>query len=63
MKKNIIKKALIEKNMKGTELAEILGVEKQTIYNWNSGRGLAQIEVFFKMCKILEIDPNEFFVE
>ena len=47
------------KGMSQEEFAEKVGVSRQSIYAWESGKSLPDIENLYKMCKILGIETNE----
>lgn len=40
-------------------LAEKIGVSRQSIYAWESGKSLPDIENLYRLCEILEITANE----
>ena len=55
----IIRARRKEKGWTQTELAEKVGSTKQCIYYYESGtRGLT-MSLFFKICKVLDLDPND----
>lgn len=52
----LIKLARLKKNMKQIEVAERLGVKKNTISNWETGKAKPDIDTFIKLCNIYEVD-------
>lgn len=56
---HIIKTKIIEKGYTQKEIAEKLGITEVTLSRWVNGK-LGNIEKFIKLCKILEITPNDF---
>ena len=55
----IIKLKIIEKGYTNREIANKLNIHEQTISNWINGK-MGNIEKFIELCKILDIDINEF---
>lgn len=47
------------KNLSQEELAEKIGVSRQSIYAWESGKSVPDIENMSKLCQILEIKAND----
>lgn len=47
------------KGMSQEEFAEKVGVSRQSIYAWESGKSIPDIENLYKMCQVLEIKTNE----
>ena len=47
------------KGMSQEEFAEKIGVSRQSIYAWECGKSMPDIENIYKMCKILGIEINE----
>jgi len=55
----IIRNKRKEMKMSQTELATRVGTTKQCIYYYEKGtRGLT-LSLFFKICKTLDLDPND----
>lgn len=55
----IIRSKRKEKRMTQTDLAERVGTTKQCIYYYEKGtRGLT-MSLFFRICDVLDLDPNE----
>lgn len=48
-----------QRGMSQEEFAEKIGVSRQSIYAWESGKSLPDIENLYKMCQILKIEVNE----
>lgn len=57
-----LKIKLAEANMSNTELAQRLGVSKQTITNWKNGHNNPPIETAFKIAYILHCKVDDLFV-
>lgn len=47
------------KNLSQEELAEKIGVSRQSIYAWESGKSIPDIENISKLCQILEIKADD----
>lgn len=47
------------KNLSQEELAEKIGVSRQSIYAWESGKSVPDIENMSKLCQILEIKTSD----
>lgn len=47
------------KNLSQEELAEKIGVSRQSIYAWESGKSVPDIENIFKLCQMLDITAND----
>lgn len=56
----IIKIKMIEKGYKLNEIAEILKINHNTISRWINGNNINNIEKFIELCKLLDIDINDF---
>ena len=55
-----IKDVLSTSETNQKQLAKILGVKESNLSNWKSGLGLPSLEIFCKLCYILEISADEF---
>lgn len=51
--------ARISKDFTQQEVADRLGVSRQTITHWESGRRCVYIDDLFKYCDILGVDVND----
>lgn len=49
-----LKEELIWKGITQKKLAEMLNIERTNISNWISGRNLPSLEIFYRVCLILE---------
>lgn len=50
-----LKEARIAKNLKQSEVADILGVKKNTISNWENGKSNPDIDSLMQLCNIYNI--------
>ena len=48
-----IRQKRLEKGLKQKELAHLLGVTKNKIYEWENGRGFPNNKLLEKLCEIL----------
>ena len=62
-KKNRLKLIIIERELTIKKLANDLGVSPQTISNWCNDKNLDNIHTFYKMCKKLNVDIRDVFIE
>lgn len=62
MLKSRIRIRLAEVDMKHQELAETLGVTKQTMSAWVNGRNFPTLEMSFKIAKLLDCKVDDLFV-
>ena len=62
-KKNRLKLIIIERELTIKKLANDLGVSPQTISNWCNDKNLDNIYAFYKLCKELDVDIRDIFVE
>lgn len=58
-----LKNARISKNLKQSEIAELLNVKNTTISNWEKGVSNPDIEYVSTICRILGVSPSYFFDE
>ncbi len=49
------------RGIKQQDLADMLGKSKSVISNWERGENSPDVESCEKMCKILQVTPNELF--
>lgn len=61
MLKSRIRIRLAELEIKQQDLAEQLGVTKQTMNAWVNGRALPTLEMAFKVAKILDCKVDDLF--
>ncbi len=50
-----LRNARIEKNMKQSDVAKLLGVKSNTISNWENGKASPDIDSLVELCKIYNI--------
>ena len=62
-KKNRLKVLIIERDLTIKQLADELGFSPQTISNWCNGKNLDNIYAFYKLCKLLDVDIKDIFIE
>ncbi len=55
----IISEKRIEKRLTQTELARQLGIGKSTLACYEVGLRGMNLDTFFEICRLLEIDPND----
>lgn len=48
------------RGMSREQLAQIMGVSRQTVYRWESGQRLPDVVVFVKLAQVLEVELSEF---
>ena len=53
----------MERDLTIKELANDLDISPQTISNWCNNKNLDNIYVFYKLCKRLDIDIRDIFIE
>ncbi len=58
---DMIRKRRKELNLTGEKLGELIGVSKQTVSKYENGTVNISNKTLMKICKVLEIDPNEFY--
>ena len=58
-----IKTARVSRGLNQTALAEKVGVSKTTIVQWESGETSPTTPNFFKLCEVLNYEPNDIFFE
>lgn len=56
-----IRKFRIFRNIKQSQLADLLGKSKNTISNWERGDNDPDPDTIEKICKILNVTPNQLF--
>lgn len=56
-----LKKARISKNLKQSELAQMLDVRNTTISNWEKGISNPDIEIVSLICRVLDVPASYFF--
>ena len=39
-------------------LSKVVGVSKTTVSDWTNGKGQPRLSMFFKICEVLECDPD-----
>lgn len=61
MLKSRIRIRLAELEIKQQDLAETLGVTKQTMSAWVNGRALPTLEMSFKIAKVLDCKVDDLF--
>ena len=54
-----IPKYRMQKNMTCKELADIIGVSEDCLKNAEEGNGELGLLTFIKLCKVLDLDPDE----
>ncbi len=59
----VLKKARNRKKLSQDELAGILGVTRNTVINWESGRNKPDIDMLIRLCRMLEIAIHDVFPE
>jgi DNA-binding XRE family transcriptional regulator len=59
---NRIKAVLAEKGITSKDLAEALGVNKDTVSSWCVQRKQPSIEIFFAIADVLEVDVRSLFI-
>jgi len=57
--KDIIRKARTEKKISMEELAELTGINKNTIYYIESGKSVPNYDTFIRICKALDINTTK----
>lgn len=62
-KRNKLKTLIIERGLTIKQLANELDVSPQTISNWCNNKNLDNIYGFYKLCKKLDVDIREIFIE
>lgn len=62
-KKNKLKILIIERDLTIKQLANELGISPQTISNWCNNKNLDNIYGFYKLCKRLDVDIRDIFIE
>ena len=60
---NKLKTLIIDRGLTTKELANDLGISPQTISNWCNNKNLDNIYVFYRLCKRLDVDIRDIFVE
>lgn len=60
---NVIKTKRIEKQIGLTELADSLDISKQRYFWYENGERSLPLDLYFKICKILDIDDEQLFTE
>lgn len=61
--KNRLKLLIIEKDLTIKKLADDIGVHPQTISNWCNNKNLGNILTFYKLCKRLDVDIRDIFID
>ena len=54
-----LKKALKDRNMTLSSLANKLNLHRTNVCRWTTGKVVPRIDTLMKICEILEISPNE----
>jgi transcriptional regulator with XRE-family HTH domain len=57
-KHSVLRSLIHKKKISYTDFAKLLGVNKSTVTHWLNGSKCPNLEHFYKMCKILEVDPS-----
>ena len=55
----LLKNARLSKNLKQEDVAKVLGVKKNTISNYETGKSEPDIDSFITMCDLYEIDYTD----
>lgn len=55
----IIKEKRLEKNLTLEQFGKQLGIAISTLHHYENGDRGVSIEMFFNMCNLLGLDPNE----
>ncbi len=54
-----LKAARVNKNLTQVEAAELLGISKDTLYNYENGRSLPNVQVIKKMEEVYQLSYND----
>lgn len=60
---NRLKIIILENRITIKELAEKLNFSPQTISNWCNGKNLGNVHNFYKLCKELDVDIKDIFID
>lgn len=55
----ILRNARLDKRMTMKDLCEQIGLKEVAIHQYETGKRKISLEIFFKVCKILDLDVDE----
>lgn len=51
---------LYRRGLKLNDLCEIMKVSRATTWRWKRGRAVVSVDIFYMLCYITALDPNQF---